>query len=201
MQLLALSTFDLYTESMDIIVLTGPKHCGKSSVGGILKEYLNAPYADLDVEIEQRTGKNPRTLFKESEEIFRKAEAEALAALFFEYTGTTNSDPNRPALIIALGGGIIDNKAALAMLKQSLKTNIVYLELSAESAWQRIKKVSEQNGGVLPPFLDTADPQKTHRDLHNRRAAAYRSIADIIVQCEGKNPEEIAAEIRSIYRK
>jgi shikimate kinase len=47
----------------------------------------------------------------------------------------------------------------------------------------------------LPPFLNTDNPQETHKTLHQRRAAAYKNSAYMRVQAEAKEPEQIAQEI------
>ncbi|MDR0997648.1 MAG: hypothetical protein LBL70_01155, partial [Treponema sp.] len=69
---------------MEIILLTGPKHSGKTSAGRALVRLLAektdpaASFIDLDELVEDRTGKSPRALYREGPEIFRKAEADAL---------------------------------------------------------------------------------------------------------------------------
>jgi shikimate kinase len=97
----------------------------------------------------------------------------------------------RKIRVIATGGGIIDNKEALSVLKKP-GVKIVYLDIPAETAWGRIAAKGE-----LPPFLKTENPKETHRVLHERRAAAYLQIAEIIIKAEGKSPKEVAAEIHS----
>jgi len=182
---------------MEDIFLIGPKHSGKTSVGRILSSLCSREFIDLDELITQRTGKSPRELYKENPDIFKKAEAEAVAALINEdYAEQNNISFNKTGRfrIIAAGGGVIDNNEALALLN---KTGVVkiYLDISADSVWERI---NDSGNGELPPFLQTDNPQETHRVLHERRAAGYRQIADIIIETEGKTPDEIAAEIVTI---
>ncbi|MDR1046824.1 MAG: hypothetical protein LBL64_03545, partial [Treponema sp.] len=100
--------------------------------------------------------------------------------------------PEKACVILAAGGGLCDNPAALELLK-SPGISVVFLETSAETAWNRI----EEAACGLPPFLDTENPRETHRLLHERRSAAYHSLAHIYIRGEGKSPEQIAAEIRS----
>jgi shikimate kinase len=133
--------------------------------------------------VEQRTGKTPRTLFKEGPGVFREAEAGALAEIL--------RSPER--LVVAAGGGLIDNGGAMGLLEKSRNVFIVCLEVSAGTAWKRILKTAA--GGELPPFLQSADPGETHRQLHERRALAYRKIARVIINAEDKSPGAIAGEI------
>ena len=166
---------------MEDIFLTGPKHCGKTGAGKALALLCSRDFFDLDDLVAQRTGKTPRELYNEGAEIFREAEADALAAFM-------NSDLK--SRVAALGGGVIDNPRAAAMMKNA--PMLVYLDLPANIAWRRINCAGE-----LPPFLKTENPAETHRVLHERRAGAYRRIAKIIIDAEGKTSEEIAVEILS----
>jgi shikimate kinase len=195
---------------MKDIILMGPKHSGKTTTGKALASLFSCDFIDIDELILQRTGKSPRQLFSEDPAIFQKAEAEALAAIVDSGgssvgscggennagcgTNITNSADiaGVKRRVIATGGGLIDNSEALSILKKSSAVTI-YLDISAESAWDRIAA-----GGELPPFLRTENPQETHRALHKRRAAAYLQIANIVIETEGKSPQERAAEIFSL---
>jgi len=169
---------------MKTVILTGPKHSGKTSAGRALASLCSCEFIDLDDLILQRTGKSPRQLYSEGPAVFQKAEAEAVAAI----SGAEDGEGQR---VIAAGGGIIDNEEAVAALRKA-GAAVVYLNISAESAWDRIAK-----SGELPPFLRTDNPRETHRILHERRAAAYLQIADIVIEAGAKTLQEIAEEILS----
>ncbi|MDR1838502.1 MAG: shikimate kinase [Treponema sp.] len=175
---------------MKSIFLTGPKHSGKTSAGKALALLCSCDFIDLDELILQRTGKSPRQLFSEGPEIFQKAEAEATAAI----AGTDSAGQGRR--VIAAGGGIIDNHEATVMIT-NFGATVVYLNISAAAAWQRIVNSAD---GELPPFLRTENPQETHRVLHERRAAAYQQFANVVIDAEGKTPEEIAGEILNLLQ-
>ena len=175
---------------MESVFLTGPKHSGKTSAGKALALLCSCDFIDLDELISRRTGKSPRQLFIEGPAIFQKAEAEAASSL----AGPGGSCAEQIQRVIAAGGGIIDNPDAVATLKKS-GAAVVYLNISAAAAWRRI---ADSKDGELPPFLRTENPQETHRALHERRAAAYLRLADIVIEAEGKTPKEIAAEILTV---
>ncbi|MDR3333864.1 MAG: shikimate kinase [Treponema sp.] len=170
-----------------ILLLTGPKHAGKTSAGRALAQVYASDFIDLDELIATQTGKSPRRLYQEDPGLFRKAEAQALQ------TGITNRNTGTPLLIIAAGGGLIDNGEARSLLNTPGLV-VVYLDVSAETAWKRICRSSAEEG-ELPPFLRTANPVETHKNLHERRAAAYHRIAHITIQGEDKSPEGICREI------
>jgi len=178
---------------MKSIILTGPKHSGKTSAGKALASLYSCDFIDLDDLILQRTGKSPRQLFGEGQAVFQKAEVDAVTALF----GGDDTNGNGVVAgfgvegrrVIAAGGGIIDNAEAAAVIKKS-GAKTIYLSISTESAWERIAA-----NGELPPFLRTENPRETHRALHERRATAYLQFADVIIEADGKSPQEIAREI------
>ncbi|MDR1566535.1 MAG: shikimate kinase [Treponema sp.] len=173
-----------------IILITGPKHAGKSAAGQALADCMGGEFADLDVLVEKAAGKTPRALFREGPGIFRKAEARALASAIARIKSPQIK--GRP-LVIAAGGGLIDNPEAMELLYKRPEITAVYLEVSPETAWKRILDTAVQ--GELPPFLNTENPQAAHFELHTRRAAAYRAAARIIIDGENKNPQAIADEI------
>jgi shikimate kinase len=173
----------------NIILLTGPKHSGKTSTGKALAGILNAEFIDLDDLIKDQTGRSPRELYREGPESFRAAEAKALESLLSK---TTESGAG--PVITAAGGGLIDNEAAMARLNAQTATVMVYLEVSAKTAWERIQRAAERTG-ELPPFLDTDNPRETHARLHTRRAEAYRARAAIIIDTDSKNQQEQGREI------
>jgi shikimate kinase len=109
------------------IYLTGFMGSGKSTIGPILANALGWDFFDLDVVIEQNEGKKIPRIFEENgEDYFRNLEKITLKKL-----------TERKNIIIALGGGTIANQDNIDFIKTSGK--IIYLKLSAESAYQRLK--------------------------------------------------------------
>ena len=176
---------------MDIIILLGPKHSGKTSTGRELAKRLSISFYDLDQLIEERTGQNVRDLYKTGEVLFQHEETAALAALFAS---------DLSSAIISLGGSIIDNPHAMTLLeKESANYCKVYLEITAETAWQRI--VSD---GELPPFLEAPTPAESkekHRQLHEKRASGYKKMADHCICAEGKSIVCLADELYNMIVK
>ena len=72
---------------MGIILITGPKHSGKTLCTRALEKLTGFETIDLDTLIESQTGKTPRELFNEGQGIFRKAEALALSSLLQGFPG------------------------------------------------------------------------------------------------------------------
>jgi shikimate kinase len=155
-------------------------------------------FIDLDERVEERAGKSPRLLYREGPEVFRGAEAEALGNLLAGQGrggegGAGDCAAGGPVTIVAAGGGLADNREALEILKKTPAALVVYIEVSAETAWERIRAAADR-AGELPPFLDTGEPRETHRLLHERRGRVYRELAALTVRA-GDTPEETAAII------
>ncbi len=170
-----------------VIVLVGPKHSGKSSVGRALARLAHTTLHDLDDLIQERSGKSPRELYLESPGRFRTEEADAARQLM-----QLAEEDKTGIFVIAAGGGLSDNPEALETLSGA--GYLVYLAVSAETAWQRIV-TSTARTGELPPFLRTDNPQETHRVLHEKRALAYSANADIRVDAGTGGPKEIASRL------
>jgi phosphatidylglycerol:prolipoprotein diacylglycerol transferase len=173
-----------------LIVLLGPKHSGKTSAGKVLADMLAVPFYDLDALVEEKTGKSPRVLYSQGEDVFRSAEY-AVLNTFLETGKTGRKSISGFPAVLATGGGIIDNRKAAALL--SGKYTKICLEAGAETAWKRIA------AGPLPAFLPPENPEGAHRLLHERRTTSYRAFADIAIPVEGKTPETIAAEISALF--
>jgi shikimate kinase len=181
-----------------IILITGPKHSGKTSVGAFLAELLGAGFIDLDELVERQTGKSPRSLFKEGSGVFRQAETRALASIVpLAAPGTVGRGT---AWVVAAGGGLVDNAGALELLRRPEFSGengaIVCLEVPEDTAWERIRGTAQETG-EWPAFLNVKNPRETNAALHRRRIAAYREIASLRIDGTGKTPEAIGREIAS----
>ncbi len=183
-----------FVATPQVVTLVGPKHTGKTYAGKALSRLIGGRFVDLDDFIQERTGKNPRTLYEEGVEVFRDAEAQAAEALAAG-VATARETPEGPSgaiLVVAAGGGLVDNPRALDALKGAGR--LVSLRVSARTAWARVSAAAERTGS-LPPFLRGDDPEEIHRKLHDRRTDAYGRIADFEIEAEGMNPVDLAQEI------
>lgn len=171
------------------VTLIGPKHCGKTSVGTALAAACGGVFVDLDDAIRERTGRSPRELYEAGPDLFRRAEAQAAEAVFSEEARRSRGGS---PLVAAAGGGMADNPPALAAARAA--GSIVALEVPVDLAWQRIT-ASAARDGALPPFLRVDDPRAAHAALHDRRAAACRRTADIVVDAGTGSPEEVAGAV------
>lgn len=149
---------------------------GKSSVGPLLANALNATFIDLDCEIEKNSGLSINTIFAEKGEAwFRRYETEQLFAI----TST-------PKTVIATGGGIvIDPENINFMRKQGI---IVNLQVSLEEVLVRTNNTSHR------PLLAGKDTSTKAKALLNQREVYYAD-ADIRIDTALKTVEDVVAEI------
>ena len=106
-----------------------------------------------------------REIYRFSPDVFGKLETEGAieAADFME----------KNSLILALGGGTVENRPAMAILKK--KAVLIYLEDLQENLLKRILRRG------IPSFLDQDDPEGSFSVLFKRRTALYRTDAEIVV--------------------
>ena len=159
------------------IILIGMMGCGKSTVGKLLARRLGRELADTDALIEKRQSRSIPELFaREGEAYFRALELE----LCRELSG-------RRGLVIACGGGLPTQEAAIAALKEN---GLVF--------WLN------RDPGHTYDALDVSGrplAQGGREDFLARyalRSPIYRRWADHIIPCGG-GPEDAAARIAAIY--
>ena len=176
---------------MSSIILLGIKHCGKSTQGKLLAKYFNCPFFDTDDEVEVLTGKSPRQIYTEQgKEAFLEAEklaCEKLSEKVLDQTGSENI-----ACVIATGGGICNNPAALEVLHK-LGT-FVFLNADEKTAANRIvweiKYDSDGKMKNLPAYIANKNPANVKdvraifHDFYEERQKIYEGLCDIEVKME-----------------
>lgn len=170
------------------IYLMGLKHTGKTVHGRALAGALSVTFRDTDALVQEldstETGmrRTVRDIFLEDgAERFRQLEAAACALV----------DGSEEPLVVATGGGICDNEAALESLRGGTK---VYLVDAFDALARRVMR------GGIPAFLHTSDPavaRARFREIYDRRSAAYERIADLTIDLTGRSLEEARAVVVS----
>ena len=160
------------------IVLTGFMGSGKSTVGRRLSYLLKKPYLDTDKLIEQRQKKTISEIFKdEGEDAFRTMETELLEELA----------QAKCIRVIAVGGGTPLREQNRVLLSRLGK--VVYLRIRPETVYERLKEDKTR------PLLQCEDPLTRIRELIASRNRAYEERADLIIDVDELNTEEVAKRI------
>lgn len=174
------------TDIPEVIFLCGFSGSGKTETGEILAKKLDYGYLDTDRTVEETLGKTiPEIFAKDGEGKFRFAEWDIIRMAL-------KSKPR----VIALGGGTIGDDNNLAYVKDN--GYLVYLQVKPETVYERL--LTSHLRPMLQAFSrDEKDQEeivmKRIRDLLSEREAFYLK-ADMIVNTEGRTPEEVAEEIK-----
>jgi shikimate kinase len=142
--------------------MVGMMGAGKTAVGTALARLLGVPFRDTDAAIQEAADRSIAEIFaRDGEVFFRRKEGQVLERLLSERPG-----------ILSTGGG-----AFLAERNRSLiscRGCSVWLKVDLPLLWARVRHKNTR------PLLQTADPQATLRELHDKRVPAYEQ-ADLTV--------------------
>jgi shikimate kinase len=150
---------------------------GKSAVGRLLGERLGLRFADLDHEVEDRSGASIATIFEcEGETGFRARERTALSALLAA-----------GGQVVSTGGGaVLDADNRRRMRERGF---VVYLQVSVEGQLQRLARDRSR------PLLQRDDRAEVLQGLSSARAPLYAEVADLCFDTEGLNPADAAVAL------
>ena len=163
-----------------VAVVVGAPGAGKSTVGKAVAGLVGVPFVDSDAIIEERAGKPiPEIFFDDGEDAFRALESEAISDALSRFNG-----------ILALGGGAILNDGTRALLAEH---TVVYLSVELSDAVKRVGL------GAGRPLL-AINPRATLKYLLDQRRPLYAEVATHTVATDGRDPEEIAAEVAALLK-
>ncbi len=168
---------------MNHVILIGFMGCGKSSVGKALADAMGIPFVDTDGMIEEQAGRKINDIFREDgEEYFRELETSVLKQLL--------SAQERK--VIAVGGGLPVREINREYLKR-LGT-VVYLLAKVETLTGRLE------GDDTRPMLRGGELKKRIETLMDARGELYGKAADVCVETDDKDFEQIVKEIMAYVR-
>lgn len=159
-------------------VLVGLPGSGKSTIGRRLAKALGVGLLDIDVAIEQRTGRSIADIFAtDGEQEFRRIEEDVVRAALADHDG-----------VLSLGGGAVTSPGVRAALAGH---TVVYLEISAAEGVRRT------GGNTVRPLLAGPDRAEKYRALMAKRAPLYRRVATMRVDTNRRNPGAVVRHILS----
>lgn len=159
-----------------MIWLIGMMGSGKSTLGALLAEVLDAPWWDSDREVEASTGMTVRQLWEaRGEAALRAAESEVVQGL-----------ANRGRGIVATGGGVVLDPANVEAMQRS--GTVIWLQAEPPALARRIS-------GNARPLLDTDDVEGRLAEILEGRRDLYAAAANAAIDTETLSPAEIVAEI------
>jgi len=167
------------------LVLIGYRCSGKSTVGRILASRLGMVLCDTDTLVQERTGKEIKSLVVECGwNHFREEEQKAVEVI-----------ARLDSRVIATGGGVVLNRENV----RNLKANgwVAWLKAGARVLEKRMSK--EQEKGRTRPSLIGADPVEEISRILEERIPFYVDAADFVVDTESLSPDGVAEEIMKAF--
>ena len=147
------------------LALVGFMGAGKTTLGLQVAERLGRRFVDLDHEIERELRQTIPEIFEErGEGEFRVREQEAALEALAE----------RPATVVALGGGAVTSPRIRKALREHALT--VLVEVEPDAAWERVR-------GQGRPL---AQDESSFRALYEERRPLYREAADAVAGHAGR---------------
>jgi XRE family aerobic/anaerobic benzoate catabolism transcriptional regulator len=160
------------------IALVGLRGAGKSTLGAILADRLEAPFLELDRLIEQESGVSLSVLFDlYGQSGFRRLERRVLDQVIERY----------PRFVLATGGSLVSEPATFERLLTMCFT--VWLRATPEQHMQRV--IAQ---GDMRPMADNRESMSDLRRILDVREPLYRK-ADATIDTSGGPVEETAEKL------
>jgi shikimate kinase len=157
------------------VVLVGAPGSGKTTVGALLAQAWAVEARDTDADIVAAQGRSVADLFlEEGEEHFRTLERAAVAEALAGHEG-----------VLSLGGGAVLDPGTRARLDGR---PVVFLRVGLSDAVKRVGL-----GSGRPLLLGNI--RARIKALLDERTPVYESVASLVVESDGRTPEDVAREI------
>jgi len=162
------------------IVLTGFMGSGKTTLGPLVAARLGWSFIDVDDVIEAEAGVTIAEIFaRHGEAAFREREHATIARL-----------AAGDSLVLALGGGAIENEATRELLLAAPETLLIHLEIELVTTLKRCRG-TEQARPILADHANLAA-------RYQRRLPLYR-MAHVSISVDALTPDEaVDAILRAI---
>ena len=164
--------------SLHRIVLTGFMGAGKTTIGSLLAARLAWQFVDADAELEAAAGTTIAQLFVDrGEPWFRHQEHQTIRRLLV-----------LQSIVLALGGGAIEDDQTRILLLNNQGTQLVHLEASLETVLERCRGTES----LRPVLQDHVNLESRYR----RRLPLYRQ-AHLTILVDALQPDAAVEAILS----
>lgn len=169
------------------LLLIGLRASGKSTLAPLLAHQLGLPWHDLDHAVATALSfASPSQAFAADPARFRETEGAELARLL-----------TLSPMVLALGGGTPAAPNAQAHIRSAqhqLRARVVYLHALPSELRRRMSDAEPR-----PPVLGV-DALGEVEMLYEQRNPLYRSLADHVVEVEGRSPPQVVREVCGLLR-
>jgi shikimate kinase len=150
---------------------------GKTTVAGLLGAGWEVPVRDTDHDVEAAAGRSISEIFVDvGEAAFRALERAAVASALAEHDG-----------VLALGGGAVMDPDTRALLSGH---RVVFLSVGLSDAVKRVGL------GTARPLL-LGNVRGRIKQLLDERTPVYRAVAEVVVDTDGLDPQQVAEQVRT----
>lgn len=157
------------------VVLVGPMGAGKTTVAELLATAWGTTARDTDRDVEAAAGRPISDIFIDSgEDAFRALERSAVADALATHDG-----------VLALGGGAVLDPGTRELLSGH---RVVFLRVGLSDAVKRVGL------GTSRPLL-LGNVRGRIKALLDERTPVYESVATVVVDTDGRSPQDVAEEI------
>lgn len=161
------------------IALVGLRGAGKSTLGRKLAEALDAPFVELDQEVEKEAGQKLGEVFAMyGQEAFRRFERRALERVLREH----------PRAVLAAGGSLVTDPATYKLLRE--QSVCVWLKASPD---EHMSRVIAQ--GDMRPFKGRSTALEEIKTILREREQMYGK-ADVTIDTSGKSLKQTFEQLK-----
>lgn len=156
------------------LILIGMPGAGKSTIGLLLAKQLAKDFVDTDLLIQLEHRKTLQDILHEQGYLALREREEKILL-----------KTNYANHVIATGGSAVYSAQAMQHLKKF--GPIIFLDVSIQELEQRIHNLKSRG-------IASAATQ-TFADIYAERRPLYLRYADIVIDCNGKNQEQLVDEV------
>ncbi len=158
-----------------VAVIIGAPGAGKTTVGRLLAGGLGVDFCDTDETIATAAGKSiPDIFIEDGEAEFRGREQQAVLDALQTERG-----------VVSLGGGAVTIEAVREALSHQ---RVIWLRVSVSQAAARVGLT-----GARPLLMGNVRGRLV--TLLEERTPLYEEVADLVIDTDGRAPEQIVADI------
>ena len=162
------------------LIFVGMPGSGKSTVGVLVAKKLGLGFIDTDLLIQQETGRTLQHIVDQDGYVaLRKAEEQVLLRV------------NVQQHVLSTGGSAVYSDAAMRHLK--IGGTVVFLDISMDTVLARIGDYSLR--GI------SKRPDQSLSELYQERSALYSRYADLTIQGDALNQEQVCDAVIDGLRK
>ena len=164
------------------VAFVGMMGSGKTAIGRLVAQKLDAPFLDTDTEIELAANMSVGEIFsRDGEKFFRDREFQIIKRLL-----------ETRVCILSTGGG--------AFINEDIRNEIsffgmsLWLKVDLDLLWTRVKSKGSR------PLLQTGDPFDSLKDIFDKRQVIYALADATVIAQKGQSIDQMSDRVIDILK-